>query len=64
MTYAHLGRSGLMVSRIGLGTMAFGTADELRASFHATALQLTAEAMERLDELWPGPGEAPQVYAW
>ena len=27
--YAHLGRSGLMVSRIGLGTMAFGyTADE------------------------------------
>src|SRR5215203_2070451 len=28
-TYAHLGRSGLLVSRIGLGTMAFGyTADE------------------------------------
>jgi aryl-alcohol dehydrogenase-like predicted oxidoreductase len=29
MTYAHLGRSGLMVSRIGLGTMNFGyTMDE------------------------------------
>ena len=29
MTYAHLGRSGLLVSRIGLGTMNFGfTADE------------------------------------
>jgi aryl-alcohol dehydrogenase-like predicted oxidoreductase len=29
MTYAHLGRSGLMVSRIGLGTMNFGfTVDE------------------------------------
>jgi aryl-alcohol dehydrogenase-like predicted oxidoreductase len=28
-TYAHLGRSGLMVSRIGLGTMNFGyTVDE------------------------------------
>lgn len=40
------------------------TVDELRASFSGTALQLTAEAMERLDELWPGPGEAPQAYAW
>jgi predicted aldo/keto reductase-like oxidoreductase len=29
MTYAHLGRSGLLVSRIGLGTMNFGcTVDE------------------------------------
>src|SRR5215217_8115318 len=29
MAYAHLGRSGLMVSRIGLGTMTFGyTVDE------------------------------------
>ena len=29
MTYSHLGRSGLQVSRIGLGTMRFGfTADE------------------------------------
>jgi aryl-alcohol dehydrogenase-like predicted oxidoreductase len=33
MTYSHLGRSGLLVSRIGLGTMRFGfTADE-SASF-------------------------------
>ncbi|MEH0929002.1 hypothetical protein [Micromonospora sp. CPCC 205558] len=24
MTYGHLGRSGLLVSRIGLGTMNFG----------------------------------------
>ena len=24
MTYAHLGRTGLQVSRIGLGTLAFG----------------------------------------
>ena len=29
MTYAHLGRSGVMVSRIALGTMNFGfTVDE------------------------------------
>ena len=33
MTYSHLGRSGLLVSRVGLGTMRFGfTADE-SASF-------------------------------
>jgi aryl-alcohol dehydrogenase-like predicted oxidoreductase len=33
MTYSHLGRSGLQVSRVGIGTMRFGfTADE-SASF-------------------------------
>ena len=33
MAYAHLGRSGLLVSRIGLGTMRFGfTADEKAGS--------------------------------
>jgi len=25
---------------------------------------LDAEVMERLDQIWPGPGEAPQAYAW
>jgi aryl-alcohol dehydrogenase-like predicted oxidoreductase len=38
--------------------------EELQASVEAAAVQLTAEAMERLDEIWPGPGEAPQAYAW
>src|SRR6476660_2367821 len=33
MPYAHLGRSGLLVSRIGLGTMRFGfTTDESASS--------------------------------
>src|SRR6476646_6292454 len=33
MTYSHLGRSGLLVSRVGLGTMRFGfTADESASS--------------------------------
>jgi aryl-alcohol dehydrogenase-like predicted oxidoreductase len=40
------------------------TVDELRTSLGAAAVKLTAEAMERLDQLWPGPGEAPQAYAW
>src|SRR3954467_8245645 len=33
MAYGHVGRSGLLVSRIGLGTMSFGfTADESTSS--------------------------------
>jgi hypothetical protein len=27
-------------------------------------VQLDADALERLDQIWPGPGEAPQAYAW
>jgi aryl-alcohol dehydrogenase-like predicted oxidoreductase len=40
------------------------TVEELRRSTGAVALALTPEAMERLDRIWPGPGEAPQAYAW
>ena len=28
------------------------------------SVQLDTEAAERLDQIWPGPGEAPQAYAW
>jgi hypothetical protein len=27
-------------------------------------VQLDADVVERLDRIWPGPGEAPQAYAW
>ena len=40
------------------------TVDELRTSLGAVGLKLPAEAMERLDQIWPGPGEAPHAYAW
>ena len=33
MTYAHLGRSGLLVSRVGLGTMNFGYTVDVASSF-------------------------------
>jgi aryl-alcohol dehydrogenase-like predicted oxidoreductase len=33
MTYGHLGRSGLLVSRIGLGTMNFGCTVDESSSF-------------------------------
>ena len=30
----------------------------------ALSVQLDDEVVERLDQIWPGPGEAPQAYAW
>jgi aryl-alcohol dehydrogenase-like predicted oxidoreductase len=40
------------------------TIEELRSDLGALSVQLDPEAMERLDQIWPGPGEAPQAYAW
>jgi aryl-alcohol dehydrogenase-like predicted oxidoreductase len=40
------------------------TTEELRSDLGALSLQLSAEVAERLDRIWPGPGEAPQAYAW
>ena len=40
------------------------TIDELRSSLGATSVKLDANTRARLDEIWPGPGEAPQAYAW
>ncbi|WP_247040688.1 hypothetical protein [Arthrobacter rhizosphaerae] len=28
------------------------------------SLDLDTDTHERLDKIWPGPGEAPQAYAW
>ncbi len=52
MQYASLGRAGLTVSRLCLGTMNFGP--------------LTGEPdSHAIDDIWPGPGgEAPEAYAW
>jgi hypothetical protein len=40
------------------------TTEELQADLGALTVQLDAEVAERLDRIWPGPGEAPQAYAW
>jgi aryl-alcohol dehydrogenase-like predicted oxidoreductase len=40
------------------------TSAQLEQSVHATELQLDAATLERLDEIFPGPGEAPAAYAW
>ncbi len=50
-----------VVSSAIVGAM---TIDELRADLGALSVQLDDQVMERLDQIWPGPGEAPQAYAW
>jgi aryl-alcohol dehydrogenase-like predicted oxidoreductase len=50
-----------VVSTTIVGAM---TIEELRLDLRALAVQLDTEVVERLDRIWPGPGEAPQAYAW
>jgi aryl-alcohol dehydrogenase-like predicted oxidoreductase len=50
-----------VVSTTIVGAM---TLEELRSDLGALSVQLDAEVMEQLDQIWPGPGEAPQAYAW
>jgi len=50
-----------VVSTTVIGAM---TIEELRSDLGALSVRLDDHAMERLDQIWPGPGEAPQAYAW
>ena len=50
-----------VVSTTIVGAMSI---EELEADLGALRVQLDDEVMERLDRIWPGPGEAPQAYAW
>src|SRR5579862_3070947 len=40
------------------------TSEELMSSLGALSVRLDSAALARLDQIWPGPGEAPQAYAW
>jgi aryl-alcohol dehydrogenase-like predicted oxidoreductase len=40
------------------------TSEELRSNLGVLSMQVDDEVVERLDRIWPGPGEAPQAYAW
>jgi aryl-alcohol dehydrogenase-like predicted oxidoreductase len=50
-----------VVSTAIVGAM---TIEELRSDLGALSVRLDDEVAERLDRIWPGPGEAPQAYAW
>jgi aryl-alcohol dehydrogenase-like predicted oxidoreductase len=40
------------------------TIDELHADLGALTVRLGEDTLQRLDRIWPGPGEAPQAYSW
>jgi aryl-alcohol dehydrogenase-like predicted oxidoreductase len=64
-TPAHLALAWLLANPV-VSTAIVGpeTPDELRTSLGALSLQLDRDAADRLDAIWPGPGEAPHAYAW
>ncbi|NUQ60886.1 MAG: aldo/keto reductase [Pirellulales bacterium] len=56
-----------LLSRPGVTAPIVGprTLDQLNSSVRAVEIQLSAEVLARLDEIWPGPGnQAPEAYAW
>jgi aryl-alcohol dehydrogenase-like predicted oxidoreductase len=41
------------------------TLEQLTGSLRALKIKFTRAEMQKLDEIWPGPGgEAPEAYAW
>ncbi|MEX1246908.1 MAG: aldo/keto reductase [Anaerolineales bacterium] len=41
------------------------TADQLAGNLHSLDIKLSEETLNKLDEIWPGPGgPAPEAYAW
>lgn len=40
------------------------TVAQLEAAVDALSIDLDTDALAALDRIWPGPGEAPQSYAW
>jgi aryl-alcohol dehydrogenase-like predicted oxidoreductase len=65
-TPAHVGLAWLLqnpaVTAVLTGPETF---EQLTGSQRALSLTLSAEALARLDAIWPGPGgEAPEAYAW
>ena len=41
------------------------TLEQLDGAMHTLEVELSEKTLDRLDEIWPGPGgEAPEAYAW
>jgi NDP-hexose 2,3-enoyl reductase len=53
-------------ARAGTSSTIIGprTVEQLTASERAAEMPLDDAPLHRLDEIWPGPGIAPQAYAW
>jgi NDP-hexose C3-ketoreductase / dTDP-4-oxo-2-deoxy-alpha-D-pentos-2-ene 2,3-reductase len=55
-----------LLSRPGVTAPVIGprTLEQLTGSFPALDVTLDPQTVARLDELFPGPGEAPDAYTW
>ena len=40
------------------------TSEQLESAVRAVDLELTEEFLAALDEIFPGPGPAPEAFAW
>jgi aryl-alcohol dehydrogenase-like predicted oxidoreductase len=40
------------------------TLEQLDGAIHATSIELSADTLARIDAIFPGPGAAPEAYAW
>ena len=41
------------------------TLEQFEQSVEAVNINLSEDALKKLDEIWPGPGnQAPEAYAW
>ena len=54
-----LTRPGVVAPIVGPRTL-----DQLTSLIPAEALRLDAAVLDELDHIWPGPGAAPEAYAW
>jgi NDP-hexose C3-ketoreductase / dTDP-4-oxo-2-deoxy-alpha-D-pentos-2-ene 2,3-reductase len=54
-----LQQRGVTATIVGPGTIA-----QLEAAERASETKLDQATLRRLDEIWPGPGAAPESYAW
>ena len=40
------------------------TIAQLDGAIHATSIHLSSDVLDRIDAIFPGPGPAPEAYAW
>ena len=40
------------------------TMEQLEGALHSVEITLDQEVLARLDQIFPGPGRAPEAYAW
>jgi len=62
---AHVGLAWLL-HQPGVTAPIIGprTMEQMTGSLRAMEIKLDAETLAALDQIWPGPGEAPKAYSW